>query len=307
MSDDQNSLGTKDQEKEKQQQQSERSGNIGMASGEGKSERQHESMFGKSLPGTSINISNLPDKNIFLEDTLSESVVLPTENVPEHVLFLTNEELDAVRDKLCRVSEAENALKKENEELLRDRSQRMAAMRELEAERDRILLAKNECEQKAEMLLRQREDYEGKINRLNHDKSLILSDLQLQKNEVAKLIEKNVSLDFKLDEYNKQKRVIEFEKERWAQEKEIYLHNKDWFMNEIKERDRKFAVLRIEMVRYTGELQAEIASITDKYESATNDIKKLTATVDDRNKEIRRLNDRVKEVILSKFYICSLY
>lgn len=50
--------------------------------------------------------------------------------------------MDAVRDKLYAVSEAENALKKENEELLRDRNQRMAAMRELEAERDHILLAK---------------------------------------------------------------------------------------------------------------------------------------------------------------------
>lgn len=34
-------------------------------------------------------------------------------------------------------------------------------------------------------------------------------DLQLQKNEVAKLIEKNVSLDAKLDEYAKQKRIVE--------------------------------------------------------------------------------------------------
>lgn len=50
--------------------------------------------------------------------------------------------MDAVRDKLCRVSETENVLKKENEALLRDRSERMAVMRELEAERDRILLAK---------------------------------------------------------------------------------------------------------------------------------------------------------------------
>ncbi|VDN84600.1 unnamed protein product [Brugia pahangi] len=257
--------------------------------------------------------------DIFSEDTFSEDAVLFAEHASaeqgsrdntcdvtelkkekvqlEHVLFITNEELDAVRDKLCRVSEAENALKKEIEDLLRDRSQRMAAMRELEAERDRILLAKNESEQKAEMLLRQKEDYEGKINRLNHDKSLIASDLQLQKNEVAKLIEKNVSLDVKLDEYAKQKRMVEYEKERWAQEKEIYLHNKDWFMNEIKERDRKFAVLRIEMVRYTGELQAEIASVTDKYESAMNDVKKFTTALADRDKEMSRLNDRIKEIL----------
>ncbi|KAM3718204.1 Nucleoprotein TPR [Dirofilaria immitis] len=319
MSDDKNIRDMKGHGNEEQrQQQSQRfmettEGSGSIVAGEGRSEGQHESMFGKSLREASIDIPTSA------EDTFSESIVLPTEHMPseqgtkdisfdvtelkkekvrlEHVLFLTNEELDAIRDKLYRVSEAENVLKKENEELLRDRSQRMATMRELEAERDRILLAKNECEQKAEMLLRQREDYEGKINRLNHDKSLIASDLQLQKNEVAKLIEKNILLDSKLDEYAKQKRVVEFEKERWAQEKEIYLHNKDWFMNEIKERDRKFAVLRIEMIRYTGELQAEIASITDKYDAAMNDVKKLKATLDDRNKEIPRLNDRIKEIL----------
>lgn len=60
----------------------------------------------------------------------------------EHVLFLKNEELDAVRDKLQKVGEAANAQRTESEVLLRDRSQRMAAMRELEAERDKILLAK---------------------------------------------------------------------------------------------------------------------------------------------------------------------
>ncbi|VDK82623.1 unnamed protein product [Litomosoides sigmodontis] len=275
--------------------------NVDTVAREGRSESQHRSMFGKSLRDASAKLSTFTG-DTFLEDSAltaeHDMAELKKEKVRlEHALFLTNEELDAVRDKLCRVSEAENALKKENEELLRDRNQRMAAMRELEAERDCILLAKNECEQKAEMLLRQREDYEGKINRLNHDKSLIASDLQLQKNEVTKLIEKNILLDTKLDEYAKQKRIIEYEKERWAQEKEIYLYNKDWFMNEIKERDRKFAVLRIEMIRYTGELQAEIASATDKYESALSDVKKLTAILADRDKEIPRLNDRMKEIL----------
>ncbi|KAK6104821.1 hypothetical protein QQG55_17780 [Brugia pahangi] len=322
---------SKEHEQQQSQQFMERtkgSGSLGMVAGEGKSDSQHGSMFGKSLREASIFTGSQLNPlfrfggsydDIFSEDTFSEDAVLFAEHASaeqgsrdntcdvtelkkekvqlEHVLFITNEELDAVRDKLCRVSEAENALKKEIEDLLRDRSQRMAAMRELEAERDRILLAKNESEQKAEMLLRQKEDYEGKINRLNHDKSLIASDLQLQKNEVAKLIEKNVSLDVKLDEYAKQKRMVEYEKERWAQEKEIYLHNKDWFMNEIKERDRKFAVLRIEMVRYTGELQAEIASVTDKYESAMNDVKKFTTALADRDKEMSRLNDRIKEIL----------
>ncbi|EJD73977.1 viral A-type inclusion protein repeat containing protein [Loa loa] len=345
MSDGKGTGMVKGQENEEQkQQQSQRfmartegSGNLTTVADEERSESQHGSMFGRSLRGASVNIAN------FADETFPEKVVLATEQVSseqgsqnitfdvtelkkekvrlEHVLFLTNGELDAVRNKLYRVSEAQNALKKENEELLRDRSQRMAAIRELEAERDRILLAKNECEQKAEMLLRQKEDYEGKINRLHHDKSLIASDLQLQKNEVAKLIEKNVLLDTKLDEYAKQKRIVEYEKERWAQEKEIYLHNKDWFMNEIKERDRKFAVLRIEMVRYTGELQAEIASVTDKYECAMNDVKKLTGALADRNKEIPRLNDRIKgilednaqklnkleEELLASERLCSVY
>lgn len=38
---------------------------------------------------------------------------------------------------------------------------------------------------------------------------MFVGDLQLQKNEVKKLIEENVLLDAKLDECAKQKRVIE--------------------------------------------------------------------------------------------------
>ncbi|MCP9263943.1 Viral A-type inclusion protein repeat containing protein [Dirofilaria immitis] len=292
MSDDKNIRDMKGHGNEEQrQQQSQRfmettEGSGSIVAGEGRSEGQHESMFGKSLREASIDIPTSA------EDTFSESIVLPTEHMPSE---------QGTKDISFDVTELKKkngeCTEKENEELLRDRSQRMATMRELEAERDRILLAKNECEQKAEMLLRQREDYEGKINRLNHDKSLIASDLQLQKNEVAKLIEKNILLDSKLDEYAKQKRVVEFEKERWAQEKEIYLHNKDWFMNEIKERDRKFAVLRIEMIRYTGELQAEIASITDKYDAAMNDI------LEDNTQKLNKL----EEELLASERLCSVY
>ncbi|EJW86401.1 viral A-type inclusion protein repeat containing protein, partial [Wuchereria bancrofti] len=50
-------------------------------------------------------------------------------------------------------------------------------------------------------------------------------------------------------------------------------------------------------VRYTGELQAEIASVTDKHESAMNDIKKFTTALADRDKEMSRLNDRIKEIL----------
>ncbi|VDO15043.1 unnamed protein product [Brugia timori] len=50
-------------------------------------------------------------------------------------------------------------------------------------------------------------------------------------------------------------------------------------------------------VRYTGELQAEIASVTDKYESAMNDVKKFTTALADRDKEMSRLNDRIKEIL----------
>ncbi|VDN03913.1 unnamed protein product [Thelazia callipaeda] len=276
------------------------------------SRAQHASLFGKSsqeitnlssvVESVSPEYSTAPSSSNISHDKESENIVnnvteLKRENVRlEHVLFLANEELDSLRNKLSALSKAQKELREENESLMRDRSQRVNAMRKIEAERDQIYLAKNEFENKAEMLLRQKEDYEANINRLCHDKSLIANALQLKKNELSKLLEKNVLLEAKINECEKQKRMIEFEKERWAQEKEIYLHNKDWFLNEIKERDRKFAVLRIEMVKFTGELQAEVASITDKYESAKNDVSKLTSKLNDRDKELSRLNTRIKEI-----------
>lgn len=55
---------------------------------------------------------------------------------------MANTELTITREKLLQVSDVLEVQKKENYSLLKDRSQKMDAMRELEAERDNILLAK---------------------------------------------------------------------------------------------------------------------------------------------------------------------
>ncbi|VDN37288.1 unnamed protein product [Gongylonema pulchrum] len=203
--------------------------------------------------------------NVLSEDSAGEYVTPDTAELRrktaqlEQALFLKNEELNEASQMLSKVTEKSNMHKKENEVLLRERNKHLAALRDLETERDNIALTKNECERRAEMLEHQKKDFEAKIDRLIHEKSVAASDLELQKNETAKMMEKIVLLETKLDDSVKEKRKIE--------------------------------------IRYTGELQAELTSVTDKYESAMADVNKLSSSLADREAEIVHLNERIKKVL----------
>lgn len=56
-------------------------------------------------------------------------------------------------------------------------------------------------------------------------------------------------------------------------------------------------------MRYTGELQAEVATVTDKYESAIAEVKKVSSALASREMEITRLNGRIREVIILDFLL----
>lgn len=215
----------------------------------------------------------------------------------EQQMFSARNECTAMRRELERALAQVATLKNDVESLIRDRSKRMEVMLELEAERDKIMLAKNENEQKAEMLMRQKEELSTTIDRLNHDKCILAVDIQSLKSENDKLIQKNCLLQTELDEIAKGKRLFEFEKERWEQEKEVYLHNKEWFMNELKERDTKLTSLRIESFRIAGELQAEKATLSEECDSLKEELNKVRSEIISRDEEIDKLGARIKEIL----------
>lgn len=57
-------------------------------------------------------------------------------------LFVLSEQHSALQSKCCKLGEKVEAQRTELESMVKDRSQRMAVLRELEAERDRLVLAK---------------------------------------------------------------------------------------------------------------------------------------------------------------------
>lgn len=61
---------------------------------------------------------------------------------PEQDLFVSNEKQSSLQSRLSNLNEVLELQKKELDSLGKDRSQRMAVMRELEAERDQLMLAK---------------------------------------------------------------------------------------------------------------------------------------------------------------------
>uniref|UniRef100_A0A0M3ILC4 Nucleoprotein TPR n=1 Tax=Ascaris lumbricoides TaxID=6252 RepID=A0A0M3ILC4_ASCLU len=87
----------------------------------------------------------------------------------------------------------------------------------------------------------------------------------------------------------------EFEKNCWAQEKEIYLRNREWFTNEINDRDTKLTLLRIESARIVGELEAQKATLSDDLDVAKEALNKAQVQVSARDEQITKLNERIKE------------
>uniref|UniRef100_A0A915CK40 Uncharacterized protein n=1 Tax=Parascaris univalens TaxID=6257 RepID=A0A915CK40_PARUN len=215
----------------------------------------------------------------------------------EQELFVLSEQHSALQSKYCKLGEKVEAQRNELESMVKDRSQRMAVLRELEAERDQLMLAKNENEQKAEMLSRQKLDYECRIERLTQQKSLLAGDVQLLKSEIEKLTAKSFLLQAQVDEVAKERRMFEFEKNCWAQEKEIYLRNREWFTNEVNDRDTKLTLLRIESARIVGELEAQKATLSDDLDVAKEALNKSQVQVSAKDEQITKLNERIKEVL----------
>ncbi|VDK43065.1 unnamed protein product [Anisakis simplex] len=226
-----------------------------------------------------------------LEELRKEKVQL------EQELFILNEKHSSMQTKFHQLGETITKQKAELDSLSIDRTQRMAVMRELEAERDQLMLAKNESEQKSSMLLLQKQDYENRIERLTHEKCLLAADVQNLKNELERSETKNCLMQTQVDEVQKEKRMFQFEKDCWSQEKEIYLRNREWFTNEINERDSKLTLLRIESARITGELEAQKANVVDEVETVKESLKKAQSQVSARDEQITKLNDRIKEVL----------
>ncbi|KHN79265.1 Nucleoprotein TPR [Toxocara canis] len=250
-----------------------------------------------SCSATSIPLhhgSTTPATNVLsseVEELKREKVQIAQE------LFVLSEQHSALQTKCCKLSETVEAQTAELESMIKDRRQRMSVMRELEAERDRLMMAKNECEQKAEMVSRQKQDYESRVERLMHDKCLLAADVQSLKEELEKSTAKNCLLQTKIDEVGKDKRMFEFEKECWAQEKEIYLRNREWFTNEIKDRDTKLTLLRIESARIVGELEAQKATLSDEVDAAKENLNKAQLQNSAKDEQIAKLNERIKEVL----------
>ncbi|MFH4979030.1 hypothetical protein AB6A40_005739 [Gnathostoma spinigerum] len=215
----------------------------------------------------------------------------------EHELFVATEQLNSLQAKLSRVTDLAESLKNEKESVEKDRNLRMVAMRQLQEQRDQLMLSKNEFEQKSEILLRAKDDYEARINRLTQEKNLLIANLESTKEEITRLQQRKCCLEVEVDNGFKERRLIAYEKERWEQEKEIYLRSKEWFVKELQERDDKFTTLRIEYARLSGEMAAEKAALMDERDALRDSLDKNKELLKARDQELERMNAKVKEVL----------
>jgi len=77
--------------------------------------------------------------------------------------------------------------------------------------------------------------------------------------------------------------------------------SKQWYMNEISNREQKINELRIDMIRERAEMQREITLLSEKANDAERTNVQLAKTVEEREQELSELQDKFKKVFSLRF------
>uniref|UniRef100_A0A0N5AEW1 Girdin n=1 Tax=Syphacia muris TaxID=451379 RepID=A0A0N5AEW1_9BILA len=208
---------------------------------------------------------------------------------------LIAQEKENLENKITQLRELVDVQQKELDLLQKEKVQQLGVLRETEAERDKYKIAKTESEGKSELLVRQKGEFEVRIKNLTCEKDQLSAEVGVLKSELKELVEKNAVLEAGMDEIQKNKRLYKLEKGHWERDRELYLHNKKWLLKEIRDRDSKLSILKLESIKSDGELQAQRASLSEYCESLKNELVGIKKQFIEKDTEIATLNQRLNK------------
>ncbi|KAH7696295.1 viral A-type inclusion protein repeat containing protein, partial [Aphelenchoides avenae] len=195
-----------------------------------------------------------------------------------------------------------NEVKRQNE-LLRDNNN---VLENAKFERNKYV---SNLEQQREQLVSEKAKLQSENIELHNQKAQVDAELQAQFSEKRRLADELITvradltrarteaakLQIEVDEFEGQKKLIEYEKERWSREKEILVQSKQWFMNEITTRDMKLNDLRLDMAAKEAQIQREKIAIVDENEELRTRCQELEEELKAKEEELGKMRDRLQE------------
>uniref|UniRef100_A0A0N4ZMP9 TPR_MLP1_2 domain-containing protein n=1 Tax=Parastrongyloides trichosuri TaxID=131310 RepID=A0A0N4ZMP9_PARTI len=186
-------------------------------------------------------------------------------------------------------------LKKHNEYLTNDATERMHLSRNLEHERDELSKKVHQLDNENIMLRTKIEVFEGQIVNITTAKESFQEKIQELTSDINSLKENNENLRMKLEKNADEARRNKIERESWNDQRMIYESSKNWYLKEIKDRDENIGNKSIMISRLELQLQEVKASVNEKEDNLQHEIMELKTQLMEKDENIKILMQESKE------------
>ncbi|CAI2342630.1 unnamed protein product [Caenorhabditis sp. 36 PRJEB53466] len=198
----------------------------------------------------------------------------------ERVQFNLNQELIDYRDRVDDLSRKNAQMA---DELTRHNNQVKGYIDDqkvLEAARNELTNKTLELEVTVSRLKMEKEEGEASAANATKEAQAAIVETFALKDQIQKLIEEKVANQHELAIHAKERRTIEYERERIATERGLHAEAKRWLMQEVSERDNKVSSLRLELSNKDMERANEKMHLDVQINRLTTQIEGLNGKID---------------------------
>lgn len=215
----------------------------------------------------------------------------------EHEIFTVCKQLDERSEKLKEVQQQNALLKERASTLEKDKLDRSNFVESVVQSRDNLIFEKTQLQNDKLSLEQRKGELEMQISKFTNDKRRHLDEIEQLRNLCDTLRTDKIQLQAQIDDFQCEKAALAYDKEQWSQEKHILLSSKQWYMDEISNREQKVNELRIQIIREKSELQREIALLNEKNSELSLNASRMSKALQERETEFTELKDRMKNVL----------
>ncbi|KAL3100891.1 hypothetical protein niasHT_029312 [Heterodera trifolii] len=213
----------------------------------------------------------------------------------EHEIFTVCKQLDEKSEKFKEVQDQNALLKDRVGALEQGRLEASLFTESLVKSNDALIQEKTSLKNDLLGLEKRKDELEMQVSKLSNEKRRHLGDIDELRQKCDKLSDERVHLQIQIDDFQGEKTLVAYDKEQWKQEKEILLMSKQWYMNEITDREQKINDLRIQLIKDKSDMQRELALYEQRSNELTAKADQLQDTLLDRERELDTLRDQFKK------------
>uniref|UniRef100_A0A915M9A7 Nucleoprotein TPR n=1 Tax=Meloidogyne javanica TaxID=6303 RepID=A0A915M9A7_MELJA len=212
----------------------------------------------------------------------------------EHEIFTVCKQLDEKSEKLKEVQQQNALLKERASTLEKDKLDRSNFVESVVQSRDNLIFEKTQLQNDKLALEQRKGELEMQISKFTNDKR---HEIEQLRNLCDTLRTDKIQLQAQIDDFQCEKAALAYDKEQWSQEKHILLSSKQWYMDEISNREQKVNELRIQNIREKSELQREIAFLNEKNSELSLNATRTSKALQEREAEFAELKEKMKNVL----------